>query len=111
MISETSSGQRWMNALKLMRIPFSLFLMPVYWFALLHIDIDASKSFLVFVTLHLFAYPASNGYNSYFDRDEQSIGGLKNPPKVTGELWWLVVAFDVIAVLLALMVSLLFAAM
>ena len=94
-----------------MRIPFSVFLMPIYWFALLDSNVDWWSVALVFIILHLLVYPASNGYNSYFDRDEKSIGGLKSPPKVTRELWYLVIAFDLIAVLLALTVNLIFAVM
>lgn len=104
-------SSNWINALRLMRIPFSVFLMPVYWFALLNIQIDLTKAVLVFITIHLFMYPASNGYNSYFDRDEQSIGGLKVPPKVTKELWYLVVLFDLLAIGSALLVGYLFAVM
>lgn len=94
------------NALKLMRIPFSVFLMPVFWFALSAApDFNWQKATAVFLILHLLVYPASNGYNSYFDRDEGSIGGLKNPPKVTRSLFYLVVAFDFLAVLLSLLIS------
>jgi 1,4-dihydroxy-2-naphthoate octaprenyltransferase len=90
------------DALKLMRIPFSVYLMPVFWFALSTLeDFDPLRAVAVFLILHLLVYPASNGYNSYFDRDEGSIGGLKHPPKVTRSLFWLVVSFDVLAVLAA----------
>jgi 1,4-dihydroxy-2-naphthoate octaprenyltransferase len=65
----------------------------------------------VFITIHLFLYPSSNGYNSYFDRDEQSIGGLKNPPKVTKELWYLILLFDFLSILSATFVSFPFAFM
>ncbi len=44
-----------------------------------------------------FLYPASNAYNSYFDKDEKSIGGLKNPPPVRKELYYLALLFDGIA--------------
>ncbi len=65
-----------------------------------------------FIIIHFFLYPASNGYNSYFDKDEQSIGGLKNPPPVTTGLYWLALLFDAIAFVLALWkISLLFALM
>ena len=98
------------NALKLMRIPFSVFLMPIYWFALSAAPVfDWQKASAVFLILHLLVYPASNGYNSYFDRDEGSIGGLKHPPKVTRSLFYLVVVFDFLAVLLSLFLSLPFA--
>ncbi|GAC1384943.1 MAG: hypothetical protein NVSMB30_31750 [Hymenobacter sp.] len=59
----------------------------------------------MFVVLHLLAYPASNGYNSYYDKDEGSIGGLKNPPKVTPALLHLVWLFDALAVAGAALLS------
>ncbi|AYA38661.1 prenyltransferase [Hymenobacter oligotrophus] len=101
------------KALPLLRIPFSVYLMPVYWFALssLREPFSATRAAGVFVVLHLLAYPASNGYNSWFDRDEGSIGGLERPPQVTPALWHLVVAFDALAVLGALLISPLFAAL
>jgi len=98
------------DALKLMRIPFSVYLMPVFWFALsAATDYSITKAVGVFIIIHLFVYPASNGYNCYFDRDESSIGGLKHPPKVTKKLFWLVVVFDLLAVTGALFISWLFA--
>lgn len=88
------------DALKLLRIPFSVYLMPVFWFALsTQPGFEPWRAVAVFLILHLLVYPASNGYNSYFDRDEGSIGGLKHPPRVTQSLFWLVVAFDCLAVL------------
>lgn len=101
------------RALPLLRIPFSVYLMPVYWFALsaLRGPFGPGRAVAVFVVLHLLAYPASNGYNSWFDRDEGSIGGLERPPQVTPELWQLVVLFDALAVLGALLISWEFAAL
>lgn len=102
----------WFTAWRLLRIPFSLYLMPIFWFALsASPEINSAQAVLVFVILHLLVYPASNGYNSYYDRDEGSIGGLKNPPPVTESLYWLVLGFDVAAVLLSFTLSWLFAAM
>jgi 4-hydroxybenzoate polyprenyltransferase len=93
------SGYR--RALPLLRIPFSAYLMPVFWFGLsaLREPFSVGRAVGVFVVLHLLAYPASNGYNSYYDRDEGSIGGLKHPPKVSAELMHLVYLFDALAVL------------
>lgn len=104
----------WKNAFTLMRIPFSVFLMPVYWFALSVSPapvIILWKALLVFLILHLLVYPASNGYNSFFDKDEDSIGGLVKPPEVTPQLFYLVIIFDVLAVSLSLILSVSFAAM
>ena len=88
------------RALPLLRIPFSVSLMPVFWFGLsaLRGPWSGWRAAGVFMVLHLLAYPASNGYNSYYDRDEGSIGGVKAPPKVTPELLHLVWLFDALAV-------------
>ncbi|MFC6997604.1 UbiA family prenyltransferase [Rufibacter roseus] len=96
----------WSSAWRLLRIPFSLYLMPIFWFALSATpEIEIWKAAAVFFILHILVYPASNGYNSYYDRDEGSIGGLKNPPKVTEALYWLVLTFDILAVVLAAFLS------
>jgi 4-hydroxybenzoate polyprenyltransferase len=100
------------SSIRHLRIPFSLFLMPVFFFALaLSPNLDAGRLLLVFLALHLFLYPSSNGYNSYFDRDEESIGGLKHPPKVTPDLFWLSQVFLIIALILGAMISWAFASM
>lgn len=98
------------SAFTLLRIPFSIFLMPIYWFALSVLDqIAVLPAVGVFLVLHLLVYPASNGYNSFHDRDEGSIGGLKQPPKVTKELLHLVILLDVLAIVFSLLLSPLFA--
>ncbi|AKQ46303.1 UbiA prenyltransferase [Rufibacter radiotolerans] len=101
----------WPDAWRLLRIPFSLFLMPIFWFALSAAPEEVTfwRAAAVFLILHVLVYPASNGYNSYYDRDEGSIGGLKHPPQVTESLYWLVLAFDVLAVVLSAFLSLPFA--
>ncbi len=104
--------QAYRDAFTLMRIPFSVYLMPVFWFALSVLEqVSISRAIVVFLILHLLVYPASNGYNSYYDRDEGSIGGLKNPPKVNRQLMHLVLLFDVLAIVLSLFLSPLFAAL
>ncbi|HEY4650410.1 MAG TPA: UbiA family prenyltransferase, partial [Pontibacter sp.] len=98
------------DALTLMRIPFSVYLMPVFWFALsAQQQVSVTRAIAVFLLLHLLVYPASNGYNSYYDRDKGSIGGLKHPPKANRQLMHLVLLFDILAVLLATLLSPLFA--
>ena len=100
------------STLKHLRLPFSLFLMPVFFFALaLTPNLNEGRLLLVFLALHLFLYPSSNGYNSYFDRDEEAIGGLKFPPKVTPDLYWVAQAFFAIALILGFLISWQFASM
>lgn len=94
------------NTLKLLRIPFSFFLLPVFLFAVSQSNgINWFNATIIFVVLHLFIYPASNGYNSYMDEDEGSIGGLKNPPKPTKNLFYASIVFDTVGLLLALVVG------
>jgi 1,4-dihydroxy-2-naphthoate octaprenyltransferase len=84
-----------------LRIPFSFLLMPVYVFALaVSPNLNESRLLWSFIIIHLFLYPASNAYNSYFDKDEKSIGLLKNPPPVKKELYWTALLFDSIAIAL-----------
>ncbi|WP_338814723.1 UbiA family prenyltransferase [Bernardetia sp. Wsw4-3y2] len=80
-----------------LRIPFSIFLMPVFCFAASQaVHLTWQMYLIVFVILHIFVYPASNGFNSFYDKDEGSIGGLKNPPKVNQDLLTTSLIFDII---------------
>ncbi|HVU54228.1 MAG TPA: hypothetical protein VHD83_04195, partial [Puia sp.] len=94
---------------QLLRFHFSFFLMPVYWFALSQTgDQDWPRAILVFVILHLLVYPASNGYNSYMDRDTSPIGGLEHPPQPTRQLFLVTVGMDTLALLAGFLISPLF---
>lgn len=84
-----------------LRIHFSYFLLPIFLFSLsVSPNFNGPRLFWVFFILHILLYPASNAYNSYFDKDEKSIGGLKNPPPVKKGLYFLAIVFDILAVVL-----------
>ena len=98
------------STIQLLRFHFSFFLMPVYWFALSQtVNINTADAVLVFFILHLLIYPASNGYNSYMDRDTESIGGIKNPMLPTKQLFYTSIALDTMGILLSFFISTLFA--
>lgn len=100
------------STIRLLRIPFSVFLSPLYFFALAQVpQIHAGKAILVFVILHFLVYPASNGYNSYMDRDTESIGGLEKPPMPGRQLYIATMVLDTAGILLSLFISPLFAGM
>jgi 1,4-dihydroxy-2-naphthoate octaprenyltransferase len=83
--------------------------MPVYFFALSQVNnINWYRATLIFIILHLLVYPASNGYNSYMDRDTSPIGGLEKPLQPTRQLFIVTVCMDVAAILLGLLVSWIF---
>lgn len=89
------------STLQHLRIPFSFYLLPVYLFAFGVAEVVHSiPAFGVFVALHLLLYPASNGYNSYFDKDEESIGGLEKPPPVSRQLYVTANLLDLLAIAL-----------
>ena len=94
------------STIKLLRIPFSFFLSPIYFFALAQVpDINWYKAILIFFMLHFLIYPASNGYNSYMDRDTESIGGLEKPPPPSRQLFWVTIVLDTIGILLSLIIG------
>ena len=94
------------STIQLLRIKFSFFLMPVYWFALSQINnINIFKAFLVFIILHFFIYPASNGYNSYMDKDKNSIGCVEKPLPVTKQLYHATILLDSAGLIAGLFVS------
>ena len=99
------------STIQLLRFHFSLFLLPVYLFALSQAPvIDTQNAILSFLILHLLVYPSSNGYNSYMDRDETPIGGLASPLQPTRQLFYVSVVMDALAIFLSFFVSVLFAA-
>lgn len=98
------------STLQLLRFHFSFFLMPVYFFALSQVKIiNWRDAMLAFLILHLMVYPASNGYNSYMDRDTSPIGGLKNPMEPTPQLFFVTVVLDSLAIVLSFLISPVFA--
>ncbi len=98
--------QEWLDAIKHLRLHFSLLLMPVYLFALSQAEgTNTRDAILCFIILHLLVYPASNVYNSYHDRDTESVGGIKNPPPVNEKMLLLTNLLDSLAFALALLIS------
>ncbi len=94
------------HIIKHLRLPFSFFLLPIYLFALaISPNISSQGILFTFIILHIFIYPASNAYNSYFDKDEGSIGLLKKPPPVTIGLYYTSIMFDFIGIAWAWLIS------
>jgi 4-hydroxybenzoate polyprenyltransferase len=89
-----------------LRFGFSFFLLPIYLFALSQApQVIFSNAVLTFLIWHVLVYPASNGYNSYFDKDESSIALVEKPPPVDKSLYYFSIFLDVIALVLSLFVS------
>ncbi len=94
------------STIQLLRIKFSFFLMPVYFFALGQInDINILHASIIFIILHLFIYPASNAYNSYMDKDKGSIGIVEKPLPPTKQLFFISIVLDIVGLILGLFIS------
>lgn len=97
------------DTVKLLRFPFSLFLLPVTLFSFYYIKPGLSfSSVLVVVIWHLFIFPSSNGYNSYNDRDTGPIGSLASPPMPTILLLHVCNVMDLLGLAASLYVSVYF---
>lgn len=80
--------------------------MPIYLFALSQIDtINSTNAVLVFIILHVLVFPASNGYNSYMDKDTESIGGIEKPLESTKQLFWITVVMDLLGIGIGFFIS------
>ena len=89
-----------------LRFFFSVFLLPVYFFALSQVpEINWNSAILTFIIWHLLVYPASNGYNSFFDKDEGSIALIEKPPPVDKSLYYFSLTLDLIALILTIYVG------
>jgi len=90
------------DTLQLLRLPFSLLLLPIFLLALSQAPaVEARHALAAALILHLLVYPASNGYNSWIDRDTTPIGGLEAPPMPPKLLLWVTLAMDSLALLWA----------
>ena len=94
------------NTLKLLRFPFSVFLLPVSLFSFFYIQPAGNYQLLLVIAIwHVLVFPASNGYNSFNDADEGPIGGLASPPKPTKFLLNTVNVMDSLAIVLSFLVN------
>jgi 1,4-dihydroxy-2-naphthoate octaprenyltransferase len=97
------------DTVKLLRFPFSIFLLPVSLFSFFYIHPAINHQFILVIAIwHLLVFPSSNGYNSYNDRDEGPIGGLSSPPKPTKLLLQLSTIMDSAAIALSLLINVYF---
>jgi len=80
--------------------------MPVFWFAVSFVnEINWVRLLLAFLLIHALLYPSSNGYNSFMDRDTESIGGIEKPMQPTEQLFYTTVIMDVAGLILSFFIS------
>ncbi len=83
--------------------------MPIYLFAVTQTEnINITNAVIIFIILHLLVFPASNGYNSYMDKDTESVGGVKSPLQPTKQLFRITVLLDSVAIIFSFFIGWLF---
>lgn len=98
------------NFITHLRLHFQLLLAPIFLWGFLLAGGDAyTRDFLAaFIAFHHCLYGGTTAFNSYYDRDEGPVGGLKKPPPVTRALLPLSLLLQAAGALLAATVNLLF---
>lgn len=92
------STNGWRSTLVHLRLPFSFFLLPIFLFGLKGaVGATPIAAWAAFFLIHFALYPASQAYNTWYDRDEGPIGGIAEPPKVHISLIWTSWALDAVA--------------
>lgn len=111
--AETSRRASWLALITHLRLHYQLlFLSPLFALGfLLGAREPSPRAWLAFIAFHVFLYGGITAYNSYYDRDEGPVGGLRAPPPVTPELLAFSLAVQLAGFVLALYVGLPFAAL
>ncbi|XWW46513.1 UbiA prenyltransferase family protein [Fibrella sp. USSR17] len=90
-----------------LRMPFSIYLLPVCLFAMtLPPGISNwGRAVWVLLIIHVLVYPAANTFNSYYDKDEGSVNGLESPPPVDRTLFWVSMGLEALSLLAAVFIN------
>ncbi|MES1186704.1 MAG: UbiA family prenyltransferase [Myxococcales bacterium] len=90
-----------------LRLHYQLvFLSPLFaWGFALGGGVFSWRAVLGFVAFHVFLYGGITAYNSYYDRDEGPVGGLRKPPPVTPALLGFSVGMQLIGLALSVVVA------
>lgn len=85
---ESLKTQLWHFVIHL-RLHYQFFILSGgYLLASLFIEeLNWSQFWLQFLNVHVLLFGGATAYNSYWDKDEGPIGGLKSPPKMTKWMW------------------------
>jgi len=94
---------RWFALLVHLRLHYQLVLLsPLFiWGFLLGGKVPSVRAGLGFFAFHVFLYGGLTAYNSYYDRDEGPVGGLRAPPPVSEALLGFSLAVQAVGLVLA----------
>lgn len=91
-----------------LRLHYQFFILSGgYLLASLFVDtIDHREYWLQFLNVHVLLFGGATAYNSYWDKDEGPIGGLKKPPKMSKWMWVVSLAMQFAGLLWACFIGL-----
>jgi hypothetical protein len=98
---------KWFPLIVHLRLHYQLVLLsPLFiWGFLLGGKVPSIRAGLGFLAFHVFLYGGITAYNSYYDRDEGPVGGLRFPPPVSEALLGFSLAVQAIGLVIALFVG------
>jgi 4-hydroxybenzoate polyprenyltransferase len=101
---------KWFPLFVHLRLHYQLVLLsPLFiWGFLLGGKVLSIRAGLGFLAFHVFLYGGITAYNSYYDRDEGPVGGLRFPPPVSEALLGFSLAVQAAGLVLALLVGIAF---
>jgi 4-hydroxybenzoate polyprenyltransferase len=104
---------RWYPLFVHLRLHYQLLLLsPLFvWGFILGGKVASLRACLGFLAFHVFLYGGITAYNSYYDRDEGPVGGLRCPPPVSEDLLGFSLAVQAAGLIIALFVGLQFTAL
>jgi len=89
-----------------LRLHYQMLLAPIFlWGYFLGVVRAPADFWLAFAAFHIFLYGGITAFNSYYDRDEGPVGGMRFPPPVTEALLPFSLAVLVAGVMLAAVVN------
>lgn len=71
-------------------------------------SLDWNPFLIQFLNVHLLLFGGATAYNSFWDRDEGAVGGLKHPPEMSGWMWFASLLLQAVGLLVAILAGELF---
>jgi len=69
------------------------------------LELEQKQYWLQFLNIHILLFGGATAYNSYWDKDEGPVGGLKNPPEMSGWMHPVSILFQITGFLFAISVG------
>lgn len=102
--ANTSTGKEIWNFILHLRWHYQVFILSGGFLlgGFLSPSLNWTSYLFQFINVHLLLFGGATAYNSYWDKDEGPIGGLKNPPPMTRWMWMMSILMQAVGLLIAI---------